>query len=47
MMLLDKSDAKRFGALVGRLKEGAALGRSKYPRTVADMYVLMSTHCPD
>ena len=47
MMLLDNSDEKRLGALAGRLKEGAVLGRNEYPRAVADMYELMSTHCPD
>ena len=47
MLLLRNSDDRRYGGLSNRLKEGAALGRNEYPRTMEDMYELMTTQCPD
>jgi len=47
MLLLKNADNRRYGGLVSRLKEGASLGRNEYPTTVADMYELMCSHCPD
>ena len=47
MLLLKSADEKRYGGLVSRLNEGAALGRNEYPQTVADMYELMCSQCLD
>ena len=47
MLLLKNADEKRYGGLVSRFKEGASLGRNEYPKTIADMYELMFSHCPD
>ena len=47
MLFLKNADEKRYGDLRHRLKESAALGRNEYPKTLATMYELMVSQCPD
>ena len=41
ILLLKKSDEKRYGGLLKSLKEGSFLARDEYPISIASMYELM------
>lgn len=46
-LLLKDADEKRYDDVANKLKEGATLGRNEYPKSVADMYELITFTCFD